>query len=162
EIVPVNRDAAMPVLGKNLDIFAERSAFLDRDNVGAGNGNVVHAVIAEMEQVAEHFQLDSRNVRRTVFVGFAFTFMLVYDFFEIVPVNRDAAMPVLGKNLDIFAERSAFLDRDNVGAGNGNVVHAVIAEMEQVAEHFQLDSRNVRRTVFVGFAFTFMLVYDFF
>src|SRR5690606_34590924 len=62
---------------------------------------------------------------------------------ERVAVDRYARMAVLGKGVDQLVPARARRHGDDLAARNGDVICVVIAEMQQVAQHGQLDRREV-------------------
>src|SRR5690606_626138 len=65
------------------------------------------------------------------------------DLVERFAVDREAAVPRLCEERDNILKRRAFLDRDDVGPRDGDVVDRLFAEMKEVTEHLALDRRKV-------------------
>ena len=88
----VDRQAAVPRVGKDGDDFLETGALRDRDDLAARHRHIIDRLLAEVEQVAQHLALDGRQVAddaaaaalRALFLG------LVDDLFDLLAQRRFA------------------------------------------------------------------------
>jgi len=71
------------MLGENINKILERGAFLDSDYIGSGHRDIVNAVLAEMQHVAQHFQFQRRHVGIAIGISLGIAFMVINDLFDL-------------------------------------------------------------------------------
>ena len=74
------------------------------------------------------------------------------DGIELAAIDRQAAVPGLGEQLDEGGEARALLDRDDVGARHADVAGVALAEVEEIAHHLPFERRQVALGVGSGVA----------
>ena len=94
ERLAVHRHAAVAVLGERGNEFVPARAMADRDDLAAGDRNVVGIVLAEMEEVAQHLPLGRRQVTLGLVAAGALVLVLVDGFFELRAQRLIAVVPI--------------------------------------------------------------------